>query len=548
MEELRPDTPPDLKAIAKRVAAWHNRHPLARRITPAQVQGVGWVALPFAQRPGVAPLAQVLHASPPDAAPPSLNDGAPALVDPPDRPDQGPQAETTAASPVAAFDIPVLQAQLPLPQRWWLGLKIAWHAAKRRRAQTQVRRKALLAAFSEDFIAPVSPRQAAQWALGHGLLQPGLGDWPLRTVLPDPAWGRQDASLLNLYLATAAIEVGGRRARVLVPVGGRQRPNAVLGPRLMSPQRGLAALALALVAASVLGVLQPQLAEQMPASDWPGLVAATVFNDSPASAAAMARSASSAAAAEEPAVPEALEAVALLTAQAPVADSIEPVASAAPAETVAPVASAPPPKPAGPGVQPPPGPTAAAPLSRPEEAPAVALPVAAPVVVNSSPSVAALPPDDPPPRQSPFGPGQRLVPLLDEATKLQAKETIAALRAARGDVPITALATAPAPAPATAPAKAPATATAGFAPSQIDAIAAFALTSRVLRTRAESEQMQAAVRALLAQHTAEPLLVELWPSGEDWQVVCWPFTRRQDAQLARAVLLTRGLRMETVEF
>jgi len=141
-----------------------------------------------------------------------------------------------------------------------------------------------------------------------------------------------------------------------------------------------------------------------------------------------------------------------------------------------------------------------------------------------------------------------LVPLLDEATKLQAKETIAALRAARGDVPITALATAPAPAPATAPAKAPATATAGFAPSQIDAIAAFALTSRVLRTRAESEQMQAAVRALLAQHTAEPLLVELWPSGEDWQVVCWPFTRRQDAQLARAVLLTRGLRMETVEF
>ena len=548
MEELRPDPPPDLKAIAKRVAAWHNRHPLARRITPAQVQGVGWVALPFAQRPGVAPLAEALPASPSAAAPLSLNDGDQALVDPPERPDQDSQAETTAARPAAAFDLPVLQAQLPLPQRWWLGLKIGWQAAKRRRAQTLVRRKALLAAFSEDFIDPVSPRQAAQWALGHGLLQPGLGDWPLRTVLPDPAWGRQDASLLNLYLATAAIEVGGRRARVLVPVGGKQPLNAVLGPRLMSPQRGL--VALALLSASVLGVLQPQLAEQMPASDGPGMVAATASSDNIASAAAMAHAASSGAGAAEPAVAGAPEAVSLLMGQEPVADSAEPVA---PVETVAPVAPAPAPELVSPSVQPPPVLAAASPLSRPEEAPAVARPVVASVDVNPSPGVAALPPDDPPPRQSPFRPGQRLVPLLDEATKLQAKETIAALRAARGDVPAGAPATAIAAAtataaaiPATATASAPATAS--FTPSQVDAIAAFALTSRVLRTRAESEQMQAAVRALLAQHTAEPLLVELWPSGEDWRVVCWPFTRRQDAQLARAVLLTRGLRMETVEF
>jgi hypothetical protein len=30
-----------------RVVAWHNRHPLARRILPAQVQAMGWVRLPF---------------------------------------------------------------------------------------------------------------------------------------------------------------------------------------------------------------------------------------------------------------------------------------------------------------------------------------------------------------------------------------------------------------------------------------------------------------------------------------------------------------------
>jgi len=70
----------------------------------------------------------------------------------------------------------------------------------------------------------------------------------------------------------------------------------------------------------------------------------------------------------------------------------------------------------------------------------------------------------------------------------------------------------------------------------------------VMRTRAESEQVKAAISGLLAQHTREPLMVELMPVGEDWRVVCWPFLRREDAQLARALLLTRGLRMEPVEF
>lgn len=38
--------------VVARVVAWHNRHPLARRITPADVSGVGIVALPFALREG----------------------------------------------------------------------------------------------------------------------------------------------------------------------------------------------------------------------------------------------------------------------------------------------------------------------------------------------------------------------------------------------------------------------------------------------------------------------------------------------------------------
>lgn len=45
------DATPD-HDLAAHVAAWHNRHPLARRITPAQVQGMGVLALPFAASKG----------------------------------------------------------------------------------------------------------------------------------------------------------------------------------------------------------------------------------------------------------------------------------------------------------------------------------------------------------------------------------------------------------------------------------------------------------------------------------------------------------------
>jgi hypothetical protein len=36
--------------VVARVVAWHNRHPLAVRITPEQVHSVGVVSLPYAVR------------------------------------------------------------------------------------------------------------------------------------------------------------------------------------------------------------------------------------------------------------------------------------------------------------------------------------------------------------------------------------------------------------------------------------------------------------------------------------------------------------------
>jgi len=38
------------------------------------------------------------------------------------------------------------------------------------------------------------------------------------------------------------------------------------------------------------------------------------------------------------------------------------------------------------------------------------------------------------------------------------------------------------------------------------------------------------------------------PSGDDWRVVGWPFRHRADAERARAILLTRGLKVEVVDF
>lgn len=532
MDELRPDE------LAAAVAAWHNRHPLARRITPAQVQGIGWVALPFVQRPGAAPW------SAPAAVLPVLDqpvDGARASAAPGagtrlrDRALAQAQAATPAAGPAATATPGLaaaprqllstfkqaLHAALTAPAR----LRTYLQAARQQRAQARLRAQALLPAFSEDFISPLRPRQVARWALRHGRLHARIASLPLREVRADAQWGRQDSGLVTLYLATAAVEVGARRARVLLPPGGA---GGLLGPRLMSPQRSAAVLGL--LAAVALGIARPPLPAP---ADWPGVAA--VQN-------VLARWSALAAGggAGEPVAPVASAASAVsAAASGSAADATWAAAEPASAATEA-------------------APAWAEAASMPDvSGAAVAVAAAAPAsqalaqaglpLAGADPEggAATLPPDDPPPRPpaEPFRPGQRLVPPLDEATKTAARETVAALRVARGEPPPSAK-----PAAAGVLALAPNLARPPLADPGPELGPAYALTTRPLRTRAESEQVQMAVRALLAQHTAEPLLVELMPAGDDWRVVCWPFSRRQDAQLARALLLTRGLRMEAVEF
>ena len=124
---------------------------------------------------------------------------------------------------------------------------------------------------------------------------------------------------------------------------------------------------------------------------------------------------------------------------------------------------------------------------------------------------------------------------------------------------------APAPVPAAAPAPsraavaataipAPAvtpTPRAGPSPAPAPALVAgpaFALSSRLLRTKTESEQIAEAVRGLLAAASAGRLQVEAMRSGDDWRVVCWPFPSREQADKARALLASRGIKLQVVDF
>ena len=104
----------------------------------------------------------------------------------------------------------------------------------------------------------------------------------------------------------------------------------------------------------------------------------------------------------------------------------------------------------------------------------------------------------------------------------------------------------PAPNPAAAPAAGPRLAATPTATPA--APTAFALTTRMLRTRAEADQVRVAMRALLQTLGAKDVKVDVLSQGDDWRVVGMPFARRADADKARALLVSRGMRVEVVGF
>lgn len=102
---------------------------------------------------------------------------------------------------------------------------------------------------------------------------------------------------------------------------------------------------------------------------------------------------------------------------------------------------------------------------------------------------------------------------------------------------------------ASAAASPSATATAGPAATPSPVMGpAWAVWTRVVRTRSESTQMADAMRGLLSAQTPSKLRVEAMPAGDDWRVVSYPFATREQAERARELLASRGMRVEVVEF
>ena len=421
----------NLQALSAHVVAWHNRHPLARRITAAHVHSVGYVVLPYqgAAAAQAAPVSGPTTATTTTAGAADPHGGATL------RERAMARAQGTAGTAEAAAAVSPAAATAPSPAPI---------------------RDMLTPAFTEDFIAPLKPAAVGRWAADHGVaLTTPRADAPVRQVAPS---GPVDITRLQpLWVLTAQLEVGRARTRVLVGAAAEGQPPAVLGRRLWSPVRlgSLAALPMLLAALLLVALPGTRRAAQAPTATPPPMAAA--------SAAVVAGAASS-------------EASAL----------------------VSPPAAEPSPPPAAP--------------------PASA---ARPVDVEPTLGRVALPP---------------IGPRADERRRAADLAREQALPASAPTPAATAVATAVA-----APAPPPLASTGP----------AFAVSTRVLRTRTESEQVAAAMRALLATPgtpgTAQ-MHVDVMPAGEDWRVVGWPYADRALAEKARALLAARGMKVQVIDF
>lgn len=207
---------PTAEQLALWVAAWHNRHPLAIRVGPEQVRGIGVVALPFADF-GTAPAGE--PATPAALTETGLSLRERALANTQRTPEPGDASVHGSLAPASSSGASV---------------------------------QPLKAGFVEDFIAPLSPRLAARFAGRHGVAaDPSAGTWPRREVAIDAGLCRGNAPCWR-YLNTAAIETLDRRTRVLIAADGSP---AVVGARLWDRGR-IQGLGAALVAAVALMAVQ----------------------------------------------------------------------------------------------------------------------------------------------------------------------------------------------------------------------------------------------------------------------------------------------------
>lgn len=587
----------DRDPLVARVLAWHNRHPLARRIRPEQVHSIGRVVLPFEvpgsqdlPAPAVAPddpapappatasAGPPIEPAAPADAPPAVfvpevvfsegDSESPALEEPP--PDARPPADLAAGAGLAAADERGAQAAaaalsvaagVERPDRC-AGAPAAvvgpGHDAPGDNACWPTRRPPAAAAgpashprwhparwwplarpwralFSEDCIERLSPRRVAAIARRHGSFDP-----------PGPAAAPERWLQLDARRQSA-----GQAGQGAVPVylltaaieGGGARHRLLLSPlgggpvfghRLWDRRRvATAGSGLALAMAVALGALWHALPGAGPEAMAPA-VALPAVRASSASVASAASAASSAASAVQVAI----------VATAP--------ASVAPSEAAGPAASSP-----------------STPVAN------VAAAASAPLVDGDEPPPSAdLPPQgtavaarDRPVDVDPRW-GRFELPILkrhvDDDSRREARARAAARQAeaAAGPRPPAAIVadawraepgTAAAPAAAGREPRPAAPAAPGARPRSVEITEpargsrAWAVVLPPIDDRRHAQLAMLKLREVGALVRGEQH-AELMPSGKGWRAILFPFADANAAEHARIALAGQGLPAEVVEF
>ncbi|MEJ6001066.1 hypothetical protein [Paucibacter soli] len=496
-----------MERLVEQLVAWHNRHPLALRIAAGDVHTLGVVALPFMR-----------SSRPAEASEPTLTDEVSeeeALARAADA------ASGKAAAPAAA-------------QPWWRALDPRQLFASPSRGLLG---ELPWPVFSERFIPGLRPAQVARFALAHAYtVQPGEADWPQRIVAIDEsmvAKAGQGAWPMELYLASAGIDAGASRTRVLIGQGHGSE-LLMLGRRCLDKRR-VAALGLLLAALLALPawLLWPAAGPRPAPAPAPASASAAASAPPMAASAAPAPAPASAAAAATPA-----------SAVSTPAPTEEPASSPATAPATAP---------------------ASAPAAAPQSPPAAAGVTASELPNELAPAgtIASIRPN----MVSTPRTRKAAAEAASQAASQPARPAMAAAASAPAPVPT------PAPAPATAPSPAPTKKTqpapaasvaagtlSGEAPSEAAKTATARLATRrqavvalvgpSLASKSDAEAMLARMRAMVAQTVGDRsrLQAEVMRTPEGWRATVWPFATREEAQLINATLIARGMKTRAVDF
>ncbi|MBV8125305.1 MAG: hypothetical protein JOY60_01935 [Burkholderiaceae bacterium] len=235
--------------FARRLAEWHNRHPLARRVTADDVHSLGLVALPFMRSsatPSVEPVLSTLDdvVSPEELAAAQQGSqggaGDEAVPDDPTLAVLTKQSAKPPAPAAAPLAVPVEAAPSPEAAGAAAGLR-RW-LARLPFLNGTGKSTPMWPVFSKSLIPGISARRAARFALLYGYRQaPDDGTLPRRVLSIDERLaakprGKGGAWPTEIYLLSAAIDAGSARTRVILAQGPGQTVH-VTGPRCLDPLR-----------------------------------------------------------------------------------------------------------------------------------------------------------------------------------------------------------------------------------------------------------------------------------------------------------------------